>query len=1022
MDINTFLSRVLDLQKNHFFLFFLFSFLTTWIGVALTVATENRLNRTIKLIHASPLFIAPILISKILTEFLTVYFDSTVCQTHGILTILGVIFHSWLAYFLLTNLFNFNKRVSDFLFITRTSHLLTFKHSPIFELALLKFSRPILMTWAIIHVFFESMISPSAFTSTGVSSIVFTMWDCGKEIGYNWLKPYLALITSLIFIIVIYLSYLISIIIEKTMIKKISSYERRLTTEKKYTNWENTMTYFTRFLSTVKCVSAIFHTSIIIITIFTIIRYIKTNISNTSSIVSDIIKIGYTFFSDAVLIGMVSMLLFSLFLIWKLPSYSFSGYFTKKRYYLLIAAILPPVIYGILGFTVTIDKTTYILSKWFFIIFYSLSLFIFFLNWPRLNNQQSLFANANSTEQTNKNKTYLFISSHVFSLLKAFVLTTYIMWTEDGIQTLLSNNDNFLASKIRGFHSTSLTAGTTLGLGIGFTIVICLILMVNHFEKQRFIYINKYFSNKIIFLALILMFFQDSIGQGSNIIGGQKIKLSKKLDQSKVSVTDNNLTLILSEGRYQYTIDTLIIENANPTITIQNAPSASLVVKTLIITGNQNLVIFKGSNINEIQNFYIRKIINNGYKLPSLNFVSINIEKLEIINTEEKETEQDISIESSCKIKSLVIRDMHLNNLSIACNTKMIINLYNIISNRIIIKGSIMHSEENSVSLIINNVYFEPGYNNQPSILEISDLNLITTNISIFNRNNPKLQGPLECKFDNVGLLNDLYGPGMVNHSIEISDLYTSIHFKDLTIGGKLLLIIEKIEDLIFENISKNENASDAIFDCQISKSDNKLPKISLEKIDVTNLKICAGSLGDIDASFRHINVTEEFEISENILKSMNEPNDNKPAFARNQFFKLLESNGRICDKNKDLGLEALYQKKRAETSYFFSPLAFIIDKFTGFGIHATNAIWTFLAYTIFFLVLNFLLINNKIKEKRNVITKLTHAFLYLIFSSHKYTDNLNDLSVHRLSHLYRIVLFIQITLLGIYLGQITLQ
>lgn len=237
MNIRDYLERIWLLQQNHFFLFFFASFVTTLIGISLATLKDSKFNKLVLNFHVIPLFLAPVLISKIFIDFLSANYSMTVRQSQWILAVLGILFHSWLAYFILSNLFNFQKRVQDFISIVTSTRNIGLKKNAIGFVLVLKFARPVIMTWAIIYVFFESMVSPCAFSDTPVCTIIFAMIDSGKTMGNSLLKPELAITTLTLFGTVISLSYFISILIEKRIIHQISDYNKRLSRKSKSLNW-----------------------------------------------------------------------------------------------------------------------------------------------------------------------------------------------------------------------------------------------------------------------------------------------------------------------------------------------------------------------------------------------------------------------------------------------------------------------------------------------------------------------------------------------------------------------------------------------------------------------------------------------------------------------------------------------------------------------------------------------------------------------------------------------------------------
>lgn len=301
MGLLDYLTQISYLIRNHFFVFFLGSIITTLIGFSLSNLKNEKYSTQINYIHLIPIFLCPTIISKLFIDSLSSVFGEEIREANLPLFILGIVFHSWLAKFILLEIFDLKKRYRNYIYVKSTIQKLNQNTNILFYQILLSFSRPTLMTFSIIFVFFESMVSPWNFTTKRVSTIIGIMIRAGADPENSTLKPVIAFVTLAIFIIFILLSYLISKRIEAFAIKKMSDYKYRL--NKGSSQSTSIRLYFIdRFFKTLRVLSTIFQIIVISICINSLVRVLLYE-TGDKSIYNDLNKIKASLASDAIIIG-----------------------------------------------------------------------------------------------------------------------------------------------------------------------------------------------------------------------------------------------------------------------------------------------------------------------------------------------------------------------------------------------------------------------------------------------------------------------------------------------------------------------------------------------------------------------------------------------------------------------------------------------------------------------------------------------------------------------------------------------
>lgn len=168
-----------------------------------------------------------------------------------------------------------------------------------------------------------------------------------------------------------------------------------------------------------------------------------------------------------------------------------------------------------------------------------------------------------------------------------------------------------------------------------------------------------------------------------------------------------------------------------------------------------------------------------------------------------------------------------------------------------------------------------------------------------------------------------------------------------------------------------------------------------------------------------HLKINDSISIPKIILEKMSEPGINP--FQRGAFSRLVQQQGRYSDQPGAINLDAIYFRKYADLTVINSSLAFIIDNLTGLGIRLEKPLRLFI-----FVVIFFYLFHVWACQGSSFIRRLGNGLTLLLAGSFLGVDGLglvrNRKMYQIIRGLLRLIFYIQVALLSIYLSQTTLQ
>ncbi|SDF63885.1 hypothetical protein SAMN04487996_111342 [Dyadobacter soli] len=986
-------NRILPIEQRHFAFFLLGALFTTGVGIGL--ALKQRSNGLIELIHAVPIFFAPILFSKILVDSAAWLLGGAVRASALLLVAHGILFHVWLSAFLLKQ-FDFPQKVKNLRHLAEADLGLGGKRAPIVTLGILILLRPIATTFTIVFIFFESMVAAPSFLDMGNWSILYALHQ--YEPFDPFIKARLSALVLALFAAIIFLNHATLWVIE---------YSLRMAIKNRVAILEKLDTTFNLIIITLDKLTYVSAVAFMVTTVIAASGMLYgMDLSFQTVEVLDILK---TFMSDGLKIGIVTCLLVAIYLYSRLEK---TGAIVTERLRLILmaGAVMPPVIYGVLGLSLAINKTILTIAGVVTPIIYCTCLLGLLIPIDKISYQAVLFFNVSKSGQPFKNKLRLLKKSNYVLLIPATLLTLYFLWVEDGIQYLLSNNENYLAAKIRGFSKSQLSSGVTIGLILSAIVILMiaflwLIFNQFRFKKWRGI-LPKWFTAFVVILVPL-------VSNGQQIV--QRNVVLKSQNQN-LDITTNEIVLRVSGQE----LVSLNFYTESCLVYLDVDSSTTLSIKSLTFTGSRNTVTFKPLNEKKMAGISIQEIKSASSNIPiikfsDLSFINFAIEgSSRIANVPSK---FELILDENSSVGKLTIENARIPNMELHLSDRSTVNLTHVTTNKVKIdlnKKFLQH--ESSASFFFNDLQFEGDEISTEAILHIGNLNIVDAKMELRSKAERVKNFTLklsECSFNDVETIESPTAA-----TISIDSLNTTVDLSNIKLESELTVRTGSLHSISLSNIESTKNLLSSL---RIHSLDSvkKNVKIGMFDIELPNISICIPNENvSIDPSFKFVNILGALEMSRNIVDGMN--NLSKPAVERNSFFLALQTNGRICSDKEGIGKDALYLKKRVDMDDVSPILAFLLDWLTGFGIHPEKALYSFFLYfAATWIVCT--VIEARSANARSV-PKIASAAL-MSFSHIALPINPPPNSIARsIISIFRLMLFIQITLLSIYLGQITLQ
>ncbi|NPD85148.1 hypothetical protein HNS38_10280 [Lentimicrobium sp. L6] len=967
------------------------SVINTFIGFLLLsfeVNSSRNKPKTFKYAYYSlllPLLLAPVLLSLFISKFSQSIFGLSSNDNPWILLFGGILFHSWIAYYLLKHIFNAHIKLITFKSIdfNLASSNSNYKSLSLFVIIFIK---PILFTLFFCVLLNQSMISLPTFTGGKVETYISHIYNFISNLmnGNPEVNTSYILISIISFIIlnlgIVYLFV--------QLIRSIHLYKFK----------KNILFLFKRNSIKGLNLNLFLYLSSGVFFLFSV--FVLLAIANKSEFIWDenFIKIIRSLFGKHLIIIFIS---FTLFLtiytisLKYLPYYFGDRIFQHYQKFITVIsyfALLPPVIFGLIAF-LSAGKNNSNYIEFFTLILYSFLLILFFFNKTSVLKHIPIYLNTKNMRHNRKKRILTIQLTDLYKVSIPLFITMYFLWIEDGITTLLSDEPNNFANTIRGLYLSDLSPQIYLGVLICFLFYLVLIFGIQKLQNIMKKIVIKSLQKQVIYIGLFFTILISSVSSANAGVNDFVIA-------SKMTSIDSTVSMVEIKSLHVNFKDKCYLDIGNCITKLR--------IDTLNFNYDKSILCIRGGSQNV--DIEIKHVIgsNTPSKCPDIKFENIYLNRVDINEDNHHYLEESSFFnldlrDGKTSFRTINVMNSCIPDITIRANFKSKnILLKNISTSNIDIKSN--SSDLPTVNMELVNISFVPILLDHLSI-RIEKINISNFRLETYNKSDYSL---------NL-ILRDLKLFGQ--NKIVTNNVNTSLEIFKLNLLSNLSISGNSYKDLIVSEVSStSKEPSNLSIDAPISLSgDIKLIDVKLNQVSINLGSKIYSKLDNIE--LRDLQATSKIIIDKELLKWYSE-NCSNP-IVRRDILKHFKEKG-VYEDSQAIGLQAVYYDKKSDLSSLFRPLSWVIDKLTGFGIELLNPLITFLILLLGYLVIRLILVYK-------LYNGFSFSFFDLILDDKILADTEKAkekkalyLKILRLS--FNILVFIQITLLSIYLSQTTLQ
>lgn len=986
--------------------------------VAVSIATLERSNlrRLLPLVlgcHLTPLLVAPVLFANVLTT----YVESrphwiSWSQSNQFLAFCGFVFHSFLAYLVLGQVFMWAHKVNH-------ARRLTFNNSRKFVVSAiyaLELGPPLVFTFAMVFVFQESMISVPLFTRTQtVLSLAQSIMQNSSSLLYSWIVAVSLIFATAIFLI---LSYKVPKLAAQWTLVLLARRAHTDSSVQKPGLVRATIKGSTLVASLIICISVVVHVSAFVVVIMRLSTLSKgAKLSETGpaweSLATPALKSGAIVF--------VVWLVVTLLLTKRASPPAFRP--------LRSLALAPPALIGTMGLLLVIGPISQIVVAYALLFAYAYLLLRFLISDVELAADRVLLHNARVLKFQSSRRFIVVLLSAVGGVMVQALFAFYFLWIEDGVQVTVLTGGSNLANLVRGLRQDKLIPATYYGVMAMF--LAWLIVTTGVFLMTRYRYgflvnrLRKLLPTTVLVLAAVLALTTNIMAQST----------AKKSSAAVTSPCVYKAIVIPARGEYNIIkagcgiirFDEVTLDGTVGSLNI-NAPQTAIEIGKLSLLRPGATLYINGTIGQPILELSIRSIalpILAPIDPPQIEFRNAEIGRLTVngLNLDTANT----ALSPSRPMANLVIGDS---------SSAEIVEVHGLISPELIVrlagkgKDSIHFESVQTASLKVVALSNQASGANIEGMVRLEGRAGQQPSIVLENLRARNIRMVIEGDSGGDISLGNIQMEPQANAAfqLEISKGIVNVHVEDVTLGGRLQFQASASEALY--NVTMYGLAASG----RILKSPvnviirvRNLSRLTLKRLEVEGLDLCGSSVrdsGSEDFELQDISVTGEVAVPSKFIELLSPQGSS--AIGRLRFLKILQEHGRFCDSREIIGTYALYSRKKTEMLSLHPFTGRVLDWMTGFGVEMMKPLITFLFLLFLYLLLRTLLLfwDNKLASPRAVRSILGEALLggfFVPVIRRKHHARIQG-SLDNLRVVFGWFVFIQVTLCSIYLSQTTLQ
>jgi hypothetical protein len=471
---------------------FLLSSLTLVVvgaSLATSASTSGKYWVWIANLHGLPLFLAPVVFSKVVVTLAVGLWGSQVKGNALLLGLLGFCFHSWLAYFLLSFVFSWKERLHNAraLCINLPPGRLKVR----FLIYLLETIQPLCFTFVACLIFQQAMVSAPFFLDKSLSPVVYFVITQRKSV---LTRIGLGLLVVILIIVLLALAYLASSLFVNLAARSIrhgsSVRHRRLVSS----HFPRAFSHFASFALPGICMLSV--SMVTLLSAFVLLDLARKGAGGDlfDQHARDIVASLFSSGQIAGIVGSMGTVGLILLTLRRGPHrVSIEWVYDNRAIQRVfqVAALVPPAVMAFLGLYVVVGPLSGQVIGYLLLIGYSVVLIVFFLPLDSMQNERTVLNNLKNSRLPRRRKALILLFSDTGDIFKPISLAMYFLWLEDSIQANILANTSSLAENIRGFQVSELTASSSLGVLVGFVIVWVLISLAFLLSRFRFSLFNR---------------------------------------------------------------------------------------------------------------------------------------------------------------------------------------------------------------------------------------------------------------------------------------------------------------------------------------------------------------------------------------------------------------------------------------------------------------------------------------------------------------------------------------------------
>lgn len=998
-----------------------------------TVFPNRRSVTLLILAHLLPLFMAPVLLVQVTVKWFE-SFSMYWTQSIWTLAFFGYVFHTFLCYLVLTQIFGWSGRLDR---VKRLTFNLQRRNHARLIIRFMELAPPLFVSFTIMFIFQESMLSAPFFVRC--HTVISLAWEAIGDSVANAGGALIALSILATILLCLLISYIIPDVFGQVLLKIICSRKPSRAprcVEAIPPTPDATRRSVNRLFAAVATISALANFAIFFLTCFRICLMGRDAPLAKSATVID------TMLSPAIRCGIFA---FAFFIIWivrrRLRTTSRLTPFPISNG----LAFIPPSILGTLGLLFVFGNRSKLAVAYVLLFSYAFVLIRFFAGQSELVSHYVLLHNAKTMSLSFGRRNVVRIVSAVGAMLWPGLFAFYFLWIEDGIQVTILGNTPNLAHLVRGLRMSGLDNSVYQGALMCFLLWLGMGVLTFIMTRVRFRVVHIAAPWRVVKASMVLLlFFVVSPGHAAAKGPLDSIHPSREsCFYPQVRLSGETVVSIGGTRCRSVVVNLLTVDNAVGYLQLV-APNANVTVKELRLTRGGAVLHVDGGLRKEVKGLEIDSIVSEGIlqETARLQLENIKLVRLAIRGHRNSVLGQQenggngvaIVMGEFAEAADIDIHSLYCPELSLrlAAGKDDSVHLDDVTAKAAQIMSATPIDEQSTFDLqkealpsaMLDLHLTLRGTREEPAKLTIRDLTITSLRVDIYNTGSASRS---EVKVENTRIQLDT---DIAPIRVEGENAGVDAYFENIILAGTLSFFTNTSapDELTVWRLKPEARP---LYQAALSISGAHLSRLILKQIELDDFTMCSCSMTpNYQLRVSDFAVSDEVSVPREVLRDAFRA-DSRP-FERARFFQVLQEHGEYCGSTRPIGTDALYFRKKLEMASVHPTLAWLIDCLTGLGVNINKALVTlFLIILVHFMfrVLLFTISEWKthVPPESSFRTKIPR----ILYEASIGTFASRELRTHdgwlgtwlaTLRVVFGGIIFIQITLCSIYLSQTTLR